>query len=59
MLDDAMQAFEGEMLGWRRTHYNLATRMLGLRRGTGYTEGVPYLAETRDAPVFGCPFAHH
>jgi hypothetical protein len=32
--------------------------MLGLRRGTGYTSGVPYLAEGKDIPVFKCPFAH-
>jgi tryptophan 2,3-dioxygenase len=32
-------------------------RMLGTRRGTGYTEGVPYLAEARSQPVFSCPFA--
>jgi tryptophan 2,3-dioxygenase len=54
----AMAAFEGEVMGWRRTHHNLAMRMLGMRRGTGYTAGVPYLAEARDIPVFRCPFAH-
>jgi tryptophan 2,3-dioxygenase len=37
----AMAAFQDEVLGWRRTHHNLALRMLGVRRGTGYTEGVP------------------
>jgi tryptophan 2,3-dioxygenase len=46
------------VMGWRRTHHNLAMRMLGMRRGTGYTAGVPYLAEARDIPVFRCPFAH-
>jgi hypothetical protein len=33
--------------------------MLGHRRGTGYTEGVPYLAESKAVPVFlSCPFGH-
>jgi tryptophan 2,3-dioxygenase len=54
----AMAAFEAEVMGWRRTHHNLAMRMLGMRRGTGYTAGVPYLAEAKDIPVFKCPFAH-
>jgi tryptophan 2,3-dioxygenase len=54
----AMAAFEAEVIGWRRTHHNLAMRMLGMRRGTGYTAGVPYLAEARDIPLFKCPFAH-
>jgi hypothetical protein len=53
----AMKALEAEMLGWRRTHHNLAARMLGMKRGAGYTVGVPYLAETTDVPLFACPFA--
>jgi tryptophan 2,3-dioxygenase len=53
----AMAALEAEVMGWRKTHHNLAMRMLGMRRGTGYTAGVPYLAETRDIPLFRCPFA--
>ncbi len=57
-IETAMAAFETEILGWRRTHYSIATRMLGLRRGTGYTSGVPYLAEGKDIAVFRCPFAH-
>ena len=57
-VEAAMAAFEAEVLGWRRTHYSIATRMLGLRRGTGYTSGVPYLADGKDIPVFKCPFAH-
>jgi tryptophan 2,3-dioxygenase len=28
---------------WKQTHYRLAVRMIGLREGTGATEGVPYL----------------
>jgi tryptophan 2,3-dioxygenase len=53
----AMAALEAEVMDWRKTHHNLALRMLGMRRGTGYTEGVPYLAETKDIPLFKCPFA--
>ena len=53
----AMAAFETEVLDWRKTHYNIAIRMLGMKRGTGYTAGVPYLAEGKDVPVFTCPFA--
>ena len=52
-----MAAFEAELLGWRKTHYSIAMRMLGMKRGTGYTAGVPYLAEGKDIPVFKCPFA--
>ena len=47
-----MQRFETALLKWRQTHYRLAVRMLGQRRGTGYTEGVPYLQKTRTIPVF-------
>jgi tryptophan 2,3-dioxygenase len=53
----AMAALEAEVLGWRKTHHNIATRMLGMRRGTGRTEGVPYLAKSKDIPLFNCPFA--
>jgi tryptophan 2,3-dioxygenase len=49
---EAMAAFEASVLAWRRTHHNLAMRMLGLKRGTGHTDGVPYLAAHRDTPVF-------
>jgi tryptophan 2,3-dioxygenase len=56
-LSHAMAAFEAAITDWRRMHHNLAMRMLGVRRGTGYTEGVPYLAEARSQPVFSCPFA--
>jgi len=48
----AMERFEAALLAWRQTHYRLAVRMLGERRGTGYTEGVPYLAEARSIRVF-------
>lgn len=51
-LEEAMRAFADSLLCWRRTHYSLATRMLGERKGTGYTEGTPYLQAARDIPVF-------
>ncbi len=47
-----MQAFEAALLKWRQSHYRLAVKMLGERRGTGYTEGVPYLGKVRALPVF-------
>jgi len=49
---EAMAAFEASVLAWRKTHHNLAMRMLGMKRGTGYTAGVPYLAENKDTPLF-------
>jgi tryptophan 2,3-dioxygenase len=49
---EAMAAFEGSVLAWRKTHHNLAMRMLGMKRGTGYTAGVPYLAQNKDTPLF-------
>ena len=57
----AMQRFEASLLGWRKTHFRLAVRMLGRRRGTGYTEGVPYLEKVHGIPLFRlrCPFASH
>ena len=48
----AMDRFQAVLLEWRQTHFRLAVRMLGERRGTGYTEGVPYLDQGREAPVF-------
>ena len=47
-----MEEFAAALLRWRRTHHRIATRMLGQRSGTGYTEGTPYLAAVRDVPVF-------
>jgi tryptophan 2,3-dioxygenase len=57
-LSAAMDAFEAAIFKWRKTHHSLAARMLGERRGTGYTEGVGYLREAREIPVFSgrCPF---
>jgi tryptophan 2,3-dioxygenase len=59
-LTAAMERFEAAMFKWRKTHHRLAVRMLGDRRGTGYTEGVPYLAQGRTIPVFEqrCPLGH-
>jgi tryptophan 2,3-dioxygenase len=48
----ALARFEGAVLKWRQTHYRLAVRMLGERRGTGYTEGVPYLQKARAVRLF-------
>lgn len=52
-LADEMAALETGLLRWRAAHYELARRFLGDRGGTGYTAGVPYLAEVRHLPVFG------
>ncbi|NMN95400.1 tryptophan 2,3-dioxygenase family protein [Antrihabitans stalactiti] len=61
----AMHRFGTTFERWRKTHYRVALTMLGERRGTGYTEGVPYLATAREIPVFdpavrtrGCPFGY-
>jgi tryptophan 2,3-dioxygenase len=56
----AMERFEAAVFKWRKTHYRLAVRMLGERRGTGGSAGVSYLAEARTIPVFEsrCPFGH-
>jgi tryptophan 2,3-dioxygenase len=56
----AMDAFEAAILKWRKTHCSIAVRMLGERRGTGGSEGVRYLEQARDIPVFAgsCPFGH-
>ena len=51
----AMDRFETALLKWRQSHYRLAVKMLGERRGTGYTEGVPYLERTRLLRVFDSP----
>jgi tryptophan 2,3-dioxygenase len=48
----AMEAFEASVLAWRRTHFNFAVKVLGNKRGTGYTAGVPYLAQHKDTPLF-------
>jgi tryptophan 2,3-dioxygenase len=55
---EAMARFEAALLKWRQTHYRLAVRMLGQRRGTGYTEGVPYLEKARGLRVFTSAHPH-
>ncbi|GGM24722.1 MULTISPECIES: tryptophan 2,3-dioxygenase family protein [Micromonospora] len=52
LLVGQLHGFSTAVLQWRRTHHGLATRMLGPRPGTGYTEGTPYLAATRGIAVF-------
>ncbi|WP_323135752.1 tryptophan 2,3-dioxygenase family protein [Micromonospora peucetia] len=52
LVEQAMRGFATAVHQWRRTHHRLATRMLGPRPGTGYTEGTPYLAAVRSIPVF-------
>jgi tryptophan 2,3-dioxygenase len=52
LLRRRMGEFAAALLQWRRTHHRLATRMLGERPGTGYTEGTPYLAAVRSVAVF-------
>lgn len=52
VLDTRMGEFAQALTQWRQTHYRIATRMLGNRTGTGYTEGTPYLAAARSLPVF-------
>ena len=56
----AMDRFEAAMFKWRKTHHSLAAHMLGERRGTGGSEGVRYLNEAREIPVFKarCPVDH-
>lgn len=48
----AMDRFAVTLRLWRRTHYRLAVRMLEEARGTGYTEGTPYLEQVAEIPVF-------
>jgi tryptophan 2,3-dioxygenase len=52
LVEERMRQYAAAVLQWRRTHHRLATRMLGSRTGTGYTEGTPYLAAVRSVPVF-------
>jgi tryptophan 2,3-dioxygenase len=51
-LEQAMGQFAATLLRWRRTHYQLAARMLGEHTGTGYTEGAAYLKSVQTIPVF-------
>ncbi|WP_030384952.1 tryptophan 2,3-dioxygenase family protein [Streptomyces sp. NRRL S-241] len=60
----ALGGLEERHQRWKSTHRSLAARMLGDAHGTGYTAGVPYLAECLDNRLFwqlgeqrgaGCP----
>lgn len=51
----AMDSFAGALSRWRTAHYRLAVRMLGNARGTGYTEGTPYLKSVLGIRVFPAP----
>jgi tryptophan 2,3-dioxygenase len=53
-----MEGFEKAIFKWRKTHHSIAVRMLGERRGTGYSDGARYLDEVRTIPLFAgsCPF---
>lgn len=42
---DELRALEAAHARWKRAHLQLATRVLGDARGSGYTAGVPYLRE--------------
>lgn len=53
LLAASMSAFEEAMVRWRRTHHSVAVRMLGDSRGSGYSEGTPYLKSVINLPVFG------
>lgn len=59
-VSSAMERFEAAVFKWRKTHHRIAVRMLGDRRGTGYTAGVGYLEQVRTIPLFKarCPFGH-
>ncbi|MFJ2750406.1 tryptophan 2,3-dioxygenase family protein [Streptomyces sp. NPDC087297] len=60
----ALGGLEERHQRWKSTHRSLAARMLGDAHGSGYTAGVPYLAECLDNRLFwqlgeqrgaGCP----
>jgi tryptophan 2,3-dioxygenase len=51
-LEQAMRLFAATLRRWRRTHAQIAGRMLGDRSGTGYTAGVPYHQAVQTIPVF-------
>ncbi|HET9899083.1 MAG TPA: hypothetical protein VFQ44_29515 [Streptosporangiaceae bacterium] len=40
---------------WKQTHWKMADRMIGDDRGTGYTEGVPYLKDALENRLFSAP----
>ncbi|MFG2230654.1 tryptophan 2,3-dioxygenase family protein [Streptomyces sp. NPDC048723] len=48
----ALGGLEERHQRWKSTHRSLAARMLGGAHGSGYTAGVPYLAECLDNRLF-------
>ncbi|MET8763315.1 tryptophan 2,3-dioxygenase family protein [Lentzea sp. NPDC004782] len=52
LVDDALRALEHAHQKWKRTHYSLGRRMIGVADGTGGTEGVGYLLECLDNRLF-------
>jgi tryptophan 2,3-dioxygenase len=60
--DAALRAAAGRLESvhqrWKQTHYRLAVRMIGERTGTGYTEGVPYLAQVLGNRLFPAADRH-
>ncbi|OIJ62711.1 hypothetical protein [Streptomyces mangrovisoli] len=57
-LEAAAARLESVHQRWKQTHYRLAVRMIGLRSGTGYTQGVPYLAAVLENRLFPAPDRH-
>jgi tryptophan 2,3-dioxygenase len=49
---ESMGRLEAAHQRWKQTHYKLAVRMLGTERGTGYTEGTPYLKTVLENRLF-------
>ncbi|MCX4808292.1 tryptophan 2,3-dioxygenase family protein [Streptomyces sp. NBC_01214] len=49
---NALGGLEERHQRWKSTHRSLAARMLGGAHGSGYTAGVPYLAECLDNRLF-------
>ncbi|MFD7256686.1 tryptophan 2,3-dioxygenase family protein [Streptomyces sp. NPDC059874] len=45
LLHASLDRLEARHQRWKATHRSLAARMLGDSRGSGYTEGVPYLTQ--------------
>lgn len=52
LVEAAMAELENSHQRWKTTHHSLARRMLGDARGSGYTEGVPYLESCLDNRLF-------
>ncbi|CAL9338617.1 tryptophan 2,3-dioxygenase family protein [Streptomyces sp. enrichment culture] len=52
VLDAALNRLEATHHRWKSTHRSLAARMLGSARGSGHTDGVPYLTQCLDNRLF-------